>query len=131
MTREQEINERIAALDYRSPLAMLLAEDVKYFQLKLESERQIHVEEVLQINTQLAVLESVAKSMQDRVAVLETENSDLKARFLNAITEGPNTTDAGQVPASQEPSQGEEPAPVGGGAASGVEPVNGQEEPAN
>lgn len=131
MTREQEINERLAALDYRSPIAMLLAEDVKYYRLQLEAERQTHAEQILAVNTQMAVLESVTKSMQDRVASLETENSDLKARFLNAVTEGHDQTDTGQVPPVEEPARSEEPARVDGGATGGVEPVNGQEEPAN
>ena len=131
MNREEEINQRLAALDYRSPLAVLLGEDVRYYRTTLETERQRRAEEVIGLNAQLAIIESVNHSLQERASALEAENSELKARFLNAITEGHDAPSPEQVPASQEASGIEEPAPVDGGSVGGLEPVDGQEEPAN
>lgn len=136
MNRTHEIRQRLAAIDYRSHVDAVFAADIKYLLGLVDTFEQVRDELNDVWQARVSILESVNNSLTDRNAAIEAENSELKARFLDVITDPPASQpatgeeEAGQAsgvdetaPGSEAPAAGsDEPAPVDGGAASGVEP---------
>lgn len=138
MTREQEIKQRLAAVDYRSHVDAVFAADIKYLLGRVETFEQVKSELEGMWQARVEVLESVNNALVDNNTAFQIRNAHLEAQLLEALVNPPAYRDpeeAGTTTPSEttqpESTPSQEQPPVDGGSGSDLEPQHGQEEPTN